>query len=328
MEIFKPINLHQTRDFSRKMNATFEFVRQNFKPLGKAILMIAGPPVLLASVLLGSFFQDIMTASLNAGRGGGDSLELFMSVSFWSQILLMFVFVIVSTVATIATINNFIKLYDERQTNQIPVADIWQRVRETFWMYLGTAIQLTVLLVVFYVGLIIFIGLLADGGAVAVIGVILMILIMFYVFIGTSLVFIIRTYEGAGFFDALSRSFRLIYGKWWSTFGLLFVLYLLVLIISYIFMIPGYIIMFVVAFHDASANQTMAENPASTVGMITAVMMTLYYMVQMLMYALPNVGIAFQYFNLVERKEARGLMDQINTIGQPAPPPAPTDETY
>lgn len=328
MEIFRAINLHQTRDFGRKMNATFEFVRQNFKPLGKAILMIAGPPVLLASVLLGSFFKDILTASFNAGRGGGDTLELFTSFSFWSQILLMIVFVIVSTVATIATINNFIKLYDERQTNQIPVADIWQRVRETFWMYLGTAIQLTVLLIVFYVGVIVFVSLLSDGGGLAVFGVIVMMFVMVYTFIGTSLVFIIRTYEGIGFFDALARSFRLTYGKWWSTFGLLFILYLLVMIISYIFMIPGYIIMFVVAFHDASSNQATIDNPATTVGMITAVMMTLYYMVQMLMYALPNVGIAFQYFNLVERKEARGLMDQINTIGQPATPPTPTDETY
>jgi hypothetical protein len=40
----------------------------------------------------------------------------------------------------------------------------------------------------------------------------------------------------------------------------------------------------------------------------------------MLLYALPNIGIAFQYFNLVELKEARGLMNQIENLGQ-----APTD---
>ena len=39
-------------------------------------------------------------------------------------------------------------------------------------------------------------------------------------------------------------------------------------------------------------------------------------MAQLLMYALPNVGIAFQYFNLVELKEAKGLMGQIENLGQ------------
>jgi hypothetical protein len=48
----------------------------------------------------------------------------------------------------------------------------------------------------------------------------------------------------------------------------------------------------------------------------TMVLFTLYYMAQMLLYALPNIGIAFQYFNLVELKEARGLMNQIKNLGQ------------
>jgi hypothetical protein len=34
------------------------------------------------------------------------------------------------------------------------------------------------------------------------------------------------------------------------------------------------------------------------------------------LYALPNVGIAFQYFNLVELREAKGLMEKINSMGQ------------
>jgi hypothetical protein len=40
------------------------------------------------------------------------------------------------------------------------------------------------------------------------------------------------------------------------------------------------------------------------------------------------VGIAFQYFNLVELKEARGLMSQIETIGQPGVDPNRPEETF
>jgi hypothetical protein len=42
------------------------------------------------------------------------------------------------------------------------------------------------------------------------------------------------------------------------------------------------------------------------------------YIVQMLLYTLPNLGIAFQYFNLVELKEAKGLMDKIDSMGSVA----------
>ncbi len=64
MENFNFIEFHRTRDFSRKLNATFEFVKQNFKPLGKSILFIAGPPVLVASLVGGSFMSEFMSFSM------------------------------------------------------------------------------------------------------------------------------------------------------------------------------------------------------------------------------------------------------------------------
>jgi hypothetical protein len=46
-----------------------------------------------------------------------------------------------------------------------------------------------------------------------------------------------------------------------------------------------------------------------------------------MLYFLPCLGLAFQYFNLVEMKESKGLMDQIGTIGQP-PSPRPDAGNY
>ena len=72
MQTIQIIEYRRTRDFSRKMNATFEFIRQNFKGLGKSILFISGPPILMASVLMASFFGDmtnIVSAFGNASTG-------------------------------------------------------------------------------------------------------------------------------------------------------------------------------------------------------------------------------------------------------------------
>lgn len=60
----------------------------------------------------------------------------------------------------------------------------------------------------------------------------------------------------------------------------------------------------------------------------TIVCFTLYYLAQLLLYALPHVGIAFQYFNLVELKEAKGLMGEINTFGQAKPDEARPQEQF
>src|SRR5687768_9226708 len=103
MENFNFIDFHRTRDFSRKLNATFEFVKQNFKSLGKSILFIAGPPVLVASLVIGSFMSEFMSFNLN-GDPSEEMQIYFTSVSFWLQIVLMLIFFTVSGVMNIATV--------------------------------------------------------------------------------------------------------------------------------------------------------------------------------------------------------------------------------
>jgi hypothetical protein len=323
------IDYHQTRDFGRKMSVTFEFLRQNFKGLGKSILMIAGPPVLLASLLLGSFFQDIFSNALNQMAPGNDQmLGLFTSPGFWMKIGLMVLFILVSSVASLATINNYILLYEEKKTNKIEVREVWERVRDTFMMYLGTCFLFTLLAIAVYIGLFIPVALLGAVSPILIgFGFLALVLAVAYFFVASSLIFIIRSYEKMGFMEALVRSFRLVQGKWWSTFGIILVLYLIAGTISYVFLIPFYIVTIISSLHNAGVEGF--ESTGSSFGIVAMVLLTLYYLAQMLLYSLPSVGIAFQYFNLVERKEARGLMSQINTFGQaPTTPTAPPDEHY
>src|SRR5687767_3842847 len=139
MENFSVIEFHRTRDFSKKLNATFEFLRQNFKSLGKSVLYIAGPCVLIASLLIGSFMAEI-TALGNPGLGARGMENYFISPGFWLQWVLMMVLMLLGSVMMIATVYNYIILYNEKRTNQISVQEVWDRVRETIWMYLGSMI--------------------------------------------------------------------------------------------------------------------------------------------------------------------------------------------
>ena len=327
MENFKAIEYHHTRDFSRKMNTTFEFIRQNFKSLGKSILLIAGPPVLIASLIIATFVGEFMGLTRAAANNPGDGEVFetyFMSVTFWLQIVLMLLLFLVSSIMSIATINNYIILYEERQTNNINVSEVWTRVRETFWMYFRTTLVFFLLAIVVYIILIIPVALLAAiSPALIFLGMMAMFCGLIYLIVSVSMTYIVRAYEKKNFFDAIARSFKLVRDKWWSTFGIIMVLYLVMMTISYIFMIPWYVATLTSALHSTSTE--MLEQPVTT--WTTVVLFTLYYLAQMVLGALPNVGIAFQYFNLVEMKEAKGLLGKIDTLGQSQQSPS-SEEQY
>lgn len=327
MENSSTINYHQTRDFSKKMTVTFEFVRENFKPLVKSILMIAGPPVVVASVMLGSFFSDLIGASFTAAKNPEIIQNMVMSVGFWAQIALMVLFGILSTVLTIATINNYMLLYEEQRTNKVEVSQVWDRVQKTFWMYLGTGFLLGTLLIVALMVLAIFMGLLAAVSEwLIAFGAIAVMVGFYYLIVCLTFVFIIRAYERIGFMDATVRSFKLIQGKWWSTFGLTMVLYLIVGTISSVFFIPWYVVTLISMMHSVETGGI--ETPGMGYNIMTTIFFGLYYLARTVLYALPGIGIAFQYFNLVEMKESRGLMNQIENFGQPPSTPSSGPEEH
>jgi len=222
----------------------------------------------------------------------------------------------VSGVVTIATINNYLILYGEKKTNKIEVSEVWDRVRDTFWMYLGTTLLFALLAIGAYIILLIPIFILGDiAGPLVVFGVLFFIIALVYLSISVSLTFFIRGYERKGFFEAISRSYSLIQGKWWSTFGLLIILSMVVSTISYIFIIPWYVITVITALHNTGASNF--QGPSTSFQLLTMICFTLYYLAQMILYALPNVGLAFQYFNLVELKESTGLLSKIDSLGKP-----------
>ena len=327
MEEFKVIEFHRARDFSRKMNATFEFIKQNFKPLFKSILFIAGPPALIGSMMMGSFASDFIGLTQSMTKGGGNPeafSNYFLSVSFWLQLIVTMIFLLISGVVTMATINCYIMLYGEKKSNQIEVDEVWKRVRGTFWTYLGSMILFFILFTAAYILSIVPAALL--GSAVGILLIFVILIGLFYAAVSLTLTFFIQSYEKKNFFAAIARSYRLVRGKWWSTFGLLFLLSLIVYIVSYFFIAPWYFITLVDAVHST---QTGVEKEASTSwSILTVVFFTLYYLAQFTLASLPNVGIAFQYFNLVELKESKGLMDQIETLGKNTDESARPEENF
>ncbi len=320
------IEFQRARNFSLKMNATFEFIRHNIKGLLKSLLYIAGPPALLSGILLGSFFDDLIGVSLVSATDPLQMQNFVESANFWSRLILIGAAIFASSVVIMSVTYNYMMLDQEKKSPDVTVDEVWKRLMSTLGRYTTTTLLYMVLTAAVFLAL--FIPLFSVAGSSPGLFVFVFLLLyvaIFYVVITFSLLFVIRAWETTGFFAALGRSYRLIQGKWWSTFGLLFVTNLIQGTISSLFFIPWYINFLSVMMHSVSGNPQ--EDPSLVSQIVSQSFLVLYFLFNVLLYCIPLIALAFQYFNLVEMKESKGLMASIQTLGKTSSP-SDADETY
>lgn len=329
MQTFEPIEFQQARDFSKKLNATFEFIKQNFRPLTRCLLFIAGPPMLIGSILAGNLYTGYFDFVMGFSRNRSNPemmVDYLTSPILWIQIAGAILLMLVSFVVIVSVVNNYMLEYNATKSNEIEVDAIWERVRNTLPMYFGTTFLYWLLLIAGYVLIILII---TGAGFLSIL---LGVLVGFvtvggfvYMMVALSLLFIVRAWEKMGFFEAVSRCFVLIKDKWWSTFGLLLVASIIQSTIASAFLIPWYVNFVITMLHNIEGGP-VAE-PSFISELINNIFMTLYFITSFLLYSIPLLALAFQYFNLVELKEAKGLLTKIDAIGQ-TPASKPKDDQY
>ena len=263
------INLRVERSFSDKINATFTFARQNLKQLA-ILFMLFGFPLLVVGNILLLYIQTTIQESLLGNTEMFNSLPNIMipmiiigAGYFWLNLITL----------------SYIAEYAEGNRNISPSA-VLRRAYANLGKVLGAGI-VTIIIVT--------------------IGFVLLIIPGIYLSIVLSLLTMIIVMEGDPLFEAISRCFYLIKGKWWSTFGLVFVMSIIVTIMQLAFNIPSYIVNLSSAFVQKLPEfglTTILSTIFSTIGLA-------------LFYPLAFIALAFQYFNLVELKESAGLKMEI-----------------
>ena len=108
--------------------------------------------------------------------------------------------------------------------------------------------------------------------------------------------------------DALSKSWDATRDFWWFTFGMSFVMGIIMNFASYVFVIPMYILIGLVSFSTGGES-------GSVLGLIISVLYGLSVVVPALLYCMPVTSQALVYFNIKERKTGRTMMDKIESLG-------------
>lgn len=283
------LQLYKIRDFGAKINATIDYIRENIVGLLKVVLLVVVPLALLMAIFFSSMFSTIFQASLNPEMTGSEGMSFMADLGV--NYLLMMLLSMVTVAFMVGSIYTYMRLNDKSENPPSPL--------EVIKKVAGRIPQMIVLMILI--------------GVVSGIGFMFFVLPGIYLGVTLSLALPIFVFEDLGVGKSFSKSFQLIKGKWWSTFGLLIITSIIASIISYVFAIPVYLGFLGDIFSSIEASP---GDPSAMMGAFSSWYMVVGMGFMMIgtyiTYLIPLIALSFQYFNLSERVEGKGIRNQID----------------
>ncbi|MFD0750490.1 hypothetical protein ACFQZS_10075 [Mucilaginibacter calamicampi] len=278
------IELAKVRDFSAIINDSFLFLRQNFKPLLRSYFTFCG--FFIVATIVASAMQQIKMLDLTGSIQGGQYEGPISRVSQFTQVgvtaLITLFFTLLTYTAIVVTVLSYMTIYKEKGNTPATNEEVWGYLKYYYFKIFGSTILNTILLIIGMVFCLI------PG-------------VWLYPILG--LMFPIMIMENSSYGYAFNQSFRLIKDNWWTTFGALFIMGVIVGITAAIFSLPGALwTEFAKLLHWPGGN-------------IAAILTAVLTHLAMVLYILPIITLALCYFSLNEEKEGTGLMARINQIG-------------
>lgn len=275
------IEFYRIRDFGQKFNATIEFLRAHFLSLFVLILVVTIPFTVVGGMIQYYFFAELQGVAL----GVADPFEMFNLIGEIIPIFLLSSAVsIILNAALIGSVYTYMRMAENSEEEIKPMDVVGQMVPK-----LAGIVVISI-----------------ATSIIAVIGMFFFIIPGLYFAVVLSLAIPVYVFEDISIGEALGKPFTLIRGKWWSTFGLLVVTILLVIILSFAIAFP---IGLVIGINQAFGAEDILSDETAQFWQILSgsVVNSLTYV----LFSLPSIALAFQYFNLTERTEGRGLKSEI-----------------
>jgi len=296
------IELQKNRDFSEKISATFDFIRKEFKTFFGAVLFLGGPLVIVLSFAIAYTSVRAINMTQDLSEGVTNNLLITYGNAFISYIAWWLIYNLLNIVTF-----SYFKIYKKsRIGTQITPGMVWDEAKRHILPVLGSAIVV---------------------GIILSIGMVFLVIPFFILLVYTSLINSVIIMEDVSFGKAFSRSFDLLTDNYWSTFGLVIVLYILVSVFSFVFSIPATVVAAIWGFNSLETIKDTGEM-AQVDGLLETVMFVTQILANLgrnFLVVIPGIAMGFQYFHLKEVKESTGLMEQIEQMGAAA---REDDETY
>ncbi|SDS02190.1 hypothetical protein SAMN05216490_0393 [Mucilaginibacter mallensis] len=277
-----PIELRKTRDFGQIINDSFTFFKENFKPLTISLLIITGL-FLLASIISTVFAYMSMADLYSGGFTHPPTLSHYTSSYIISTLVNTLVTLLTQVFIHLTTLC-YISVYLQKGNKQPTFDEVWGYFKYYFLRAIGSGFLIALLMCVGFVMCII------PG---------IYLTPIFYLIIPIIVI------ENSSFKYAFNKSFKLIKENWWFTFGVIFVMGLIVGMAVGIASIPATII---------SVSSSFLSLKSFTLPIL--IICSILRGIITIAYALPSIAICMCYFTLSEEKEGLGLLSRIENLGK------------
>ena len=303
-----PIKFYKVRDFSEKLNATFDFLRENWQSLLQFSFYLILPICLLQSFAINAMMRfslamgyestyDSPTESLNA---------LMQNVGIYMILILL------GTSVVYAMTFSLMAAYERRDNRLLHIQ--WQDFKPSMIRNTLKALRLflfTICCASLAVTLIIWLAVISTWTLILTIMAFLTGFIALMV--PFSLMMPVYLFEDIRFVEALKKSFKYGFSAWGGTFVIVFVFGFLANIVSGVTMMPWYIVLLMGDAFSLSGQDT-GMNASLTYQFITYLLGILQAYGMYLSLILSSVGIAFQYFHLREKNEGKSVDENIQNF--------------
>lgn len=276
------MELRKLRNFSDNINDTFQFIKQEFKPLLGCYVAICGIFIVLSSVIGGLYQRDSMVGFMRIfkgldyqQRGLGDVFNLnYFLILFLGTLSYVIMHIVVAV---------YFKLYNQKGKVSPTIEEVWKAT-------------LRYIVPIFFYSII--------YGIITFISVFFCLVPFFYfavVFAPFTLIYVV---EEVSFGEGFSRCFNLIRDNYWESLGIYFISYL-------IYSISAGIIGFIVSLLAGGISYLTTKDLAAVTGIFTGTLNIFTH----IFYVIFAVSVALNYYNLVERLDGSGLLERIDSLG-------------
>jgi hypothetical protein len=284
-------------DFRRRsgvadtINATFYFFRNELRGLLKSLAFIVGPMAVLAAVLMAGDVGEIYGSMFTAEYWLSEEIQ--GGAAYWAGMLVAFV----GQLLAIGVFYAYAIMYVEQGQGDFTPGEVWRRMRSDAGRFITTILWG----IAVYAGLILVV-------IIPILGIFLFFGLMIYLAPIFWLILPARLDRREGFWRAFRRSRGLVKGSWWSSFGLLFVTLIVV-------MMMGTGVTVAATFLYTLVSQLMGDG---LLMMAASAVLSTISAIWYIFYALPVVAFVVWYFSLVEEEEAISLEARIEAMAAPA----------
>ena len=304
------------RDFGKLLNDFFAFSRSHFLPIAKSLLLIAGPLVLISTIVTSFFSTEIgflFSRFMSYVEGFQYRPDEIISGAL-VYYLLYSVVSLLSSIAMIVVVSSYLKLHIKGE-NTITPKMVWQFIlQRKYALFLLSFSVIIIYLAALMVGFLMAYGIGSYGRAAMIFAMIFyyfgILIFMFPLSYLFPSLFFVQIHENKPLISTFKRALSLLRKNFWFTWLVFFVSSIVFLIVTTILLMPHYF----VTFLQELMSSTIEERESFEIALLVTSLIGTF--LSSLAYGFYYLLCGFHFFNLKERKDKTGVIDKINLIGK------------